>query len=62
MNSWGHQGPLRDAELGHPSSYQYKSLLQEELVPIYSASGVMLITPLRDGMNLGGQARSDPIL
>ena len=35
-----------------PVIYQYKSLLQEELVPIYSASDVMLITPLRDGMNL----------
>ncbi|MGO9269213.1 MAG: bifunctional alpha,alpha-trehalose-phosphate synthase (UDP-forming)/trehalose-phosphatase [Terriglobia bacterium] len=35
-----------------PVIYQYKSLRQEELVPLYSASEVMLITPLRDGMNL----------
>jgi trehalose 6-phosphate synthase/phosphatase len=35
-----------------PILYQYKSFPQEQLVPLYSASDVMLVTPLRDGMNL----------
>jgi trehalose 6-phosphate synthase/phosphatase len=35
-----------------PVLYQYKSFPQEELVPMYGASDVMLVTPLRDGMNL----------
>jgi len=35
-----------------PVLYQYKSFPQEELVPLYDASDVMLVTPLRDGMNL----------
>jgi trehalose 6-phosphate synthase/phosphatase len=35
-----------------PVLYQYKSFPQEELVPLYGASDVMLVTPLRDGMNL----------
>ncbi len=32
--------------------YQYRSFPQEQLVPLYGASEVMLVTPLRDGMNL----------
>jgi trehalose 6-phosphate synthase/phosphatase len=35
-----------------PVVYQYKSLPQEQLVPLYRASDVMLVTPLRNGMNL----------
>jgi trehalose 6-phosphate synthase/phosphatase len=35
-----------------PVLYQYRSLPQDELVPLYAASEVMLVTPLRDGMNL----------
>ena len=35
-----------------PVLYQYKSFPQQELVPLYGASDVMLVTPLRDGMNL----------
>ena len=35
-----------------PILYQYKSFPQEELIPLYNASDVMLVTPLRDGMNL----------
>jgi trehalose 6-phosphate synthase/phosphatase len=35
-----------------PIMYQYRSFPQEQLVPLYSASEVMLVTPLRDGMNL----------
>ncbi|MCA1685747.1 MAG: bifunctional alpha,alpha-trehalose-phosphate synthase (UDP-forming)/trehalose-phosphatase, partial [Planctomycetia bacterium] len=35
-----------------PILYQYRSFPQEELVPLYDASDVMLVTPLRDGMNL----------
>ncbi|MCA1685400.1 MAG: trehalose-6-phosphate synthase, partial [Planctomycetia bacterium] len=35
-----------------PVLYQYKSFPQEELAPLYGASDVMLVTPLRDGMNL----------
>ena len=35
-----------------PVLYQYKSFPQQELVPLYAASDVMLVTPLRDGMNL----------
>jgi trehalose 6-phosphate synthase/phosphatase len=35
-----------------PVVYQYRSLPQQELVPLYQASDVMLVTPLRDGMNL----------
>jgi trehalose 6-phosphate synthase/phosphatase len=35
-----------------PVIYQFRSLPQEELIPLYAASDVMLVTPLRDGMNL----------
>jgi trehalose 6-phosphate synthase/phosphatase len=35
-----------------PVLYQFRSLPQEQLVPLYAASEVMLVTPLRDGMNL----------
>ncbi len=35
-----------------PIQYQYKHLPFENLVPIYAASDIALITPLRDGMNL----------
>jgi len=35
-----------------PVIYQYKSLSFDELVALYDASDVGLITPLRDGMNL----------
>jgi len=35
-----------------PVLYQYRSFPQDDLVPLYRASDVMLVTPLRDGMNL----------
>jgi trehalose 6-phosphate synthase/phosphatase len=35
-----------------PVLYQYKAFPQHELVPLYGACDVMLVTPLRDGMNL----------
>jgi len=40
-------------ELGRvPISYLYRSLPFEELVAYYVAADIMLVTPLRDGMNL----------
>ncbi len=35
-----------------PIHYLYRSIPQKELVALYSAADVMLVTPLRDGMNL----------
>lgn len=35
-----------------PIDYYYRSLPFEQLVSMYAASDVMLVTPLRDGMNL----------
>ena len=35
-----------------PISYQFKNLPFEELVALYAASDVALVTPIRDGMNL----------
>ena len=35
-----------------PVSYMYRSLELEELIAYYVAADVMLVTPLRDGMNL----------
>lgn len=35
-----------------PVDYYYRSLPFDQLVSLYSASDVMLVTPLRDGMNL----------
>ncbi len=35
-----------------PISYQYRSLVFEELIALYSVSDAALITPIRDGMNL----------
>lgn len=35
-----------------PIIYQYRSMAYEELVGMYTASDVALITPVRDGMNL----------
>ncbi len=35
-----------------PVSYLYRSLALEELIAYYVAADVMLVTPLRDGMNL----------
>lgn len=35
-----------------PVQYQYRSLDQEDLVAYYRAADVMVVTPLRDGMNL----------
>ena len=40
-------------ELGRtPIHYLHRSLPAEELVALYRAADVMLVTPLRDGMNL----------
>jgi trehalose 6-phosphate synthase len=40
-------------EVGHPPvHYLHRSLPREELVAFYLAADVMLVTPLRDGMNL----------
>jgi trehalose 6-phosphate synthase/phosphatase len=35
-----------------PIQYVYQSVSEEELVALYCAADVMLVTPLRDGMNL----------
>jgi trehalose 6-phosphate synthase/phosphatase len=35
-----------------PVQYLYRSLPQEELVALYASADVMLVTPVRDGMNL----------
>lgn len=41
------------AKVGHPVlHYLHQSLPREELVAFYVAADVMLVTPLRDGMNL----------
>jgi trehalose 6-phosphate synthase len=43
----------RHARLGFPViHYLYRSLPLEELVPLYRAGDIMLVTPFRDGMNL----------
>ncbi len=43
----------RHARLGFPVvHYLYRSLQHDELVPLYRAGDVMLVTPYRDGMNL----------
>jgi trehalose 6-phosphate synthase len=43
----------RHARLGHPVlHYLYRSLPLEDLVALYLACDVMIVTPLRDGMNL----------
>jgi len=44
----GSSGSLHDA----PIHYLYKPLSPEELVASYRAADVMVVTPLRDGMNL----------
>jgi trehalose 6-phosphate synthase/phosphatase len=44
----GSSGSLHDA----PIHYLYKPLSPEELVASYRAAEIMLVTPLRDGMNL----------
>ena len=35
-----------------PVTYQYRSISPDELSALYAAADVMLVTPLRDGMNL----------
>jgi alpha,alpha-trehalose-phosphate synthase [UDP-forming] len=41
------------AELGHPPiNYLHQSYPREEMAALYLAADVMLVTPLRDGMNL----------
>lgn len=35
-----------------PVAYQYRSLGEDELSALYTAADVMLVTPVRDGMNL----------
>ena len=43
----------RHARIGHPVvHYLYRGLALEDLVALYLAGDVMLVTPLRDGMNL----------
>jgi trehalose 6-phosphate synthase len=43
----------RHARLGYPViHYLYRSLPLDELVPLYRAADVLLVTPFRDGMNL----------
>jgi trehalose 6-phosphate synthase len=43
----------RHARIGHPVlHYLYRGLSIEDLVALYLAGDVMLVTPLRDGMNL----------
>jgi trehalose 6-phosphate synthase len=41
------------ADVGHPAiHYLHQSVALEELIALYLAADVMLVTPLRDGMNL----------
>jgi trehalose 6-phosphate synthase/phosphatase len=42
----------RGSPLGSPLHFLYRSLPEAELVALYRAADVMLVTPLRDGMNL----------
>jgi trehalose 6-phosphate synthase/phosphatase len=42
----------RGSPLGSPLHFLYRSLPEQELVALYRAADVMLVTPLRDGMNL----------
>lgn len=43
----------RHSRLGFPVvHYLYRSLPHDELIPLYRAGDVMLVTPIRDGMNL----------
>jgi trehalose 6-phosphate synthase len=43
----------RHARLGYPViHYLYRTLQLDELVPLYRAADVLLVTPFRDGMNL----------
>ena len=43
----------RHARLGYPViHYLYRTLPLDELVPLYRAADVLLVTPFRDGMNL----------
>ncbi|HWL41314.1 MAG TPA: trehalose-6-phosphate synthase [Ilumatobacter sp.] len=43
----------RHARLGFPVvHYLYRTLPLDELLPLYRAADVMLVTPIRDGMNL----------
>jgi trehalose 6-phosphate synthase len=43
----------RHARLGYPAvHYLYRMLPLDELIPLYRAGDVMLVTPFRDGMNL----------
>jgi len=43
----------RHARLGYPViHYLYRTLPLGELVPLYRAGDIMLVTPFRDGMNL----------
>jgi trehalose 6-phosphate synthase len=43
----------RHARLGYPViHYLYRTLGLDELVPLYRAADVLLVTPFRDGMNL----------
>ena len=41
------------ATLGHPAvHYLHRGLPLDELIALYRAADVMVVTPLRDGMNL----------
>ncbi len=42
----------RGSPLGSPLHFLYRSVPETELVALYLAADVMLVTPLRDGMNL----------
>ena len=43
----------RHARLGFPAvHYLYRTLPLDDLLPLYKAADVMLVTPIRDGMNL----------
>ena len=43
----------RFAQVGHPAiHYLHRSVPIDELVALYLAADMMLVTPLRDGMNL----------
>lgn len=48
----GHINGRFGSMLWSPVTYQYRSLGFEELIGMYKAADVALVTPLRDGMNL----------
>jgi trehalose 6-phosphate synthase len=52
----------RFAQVGHPAiHYLHRSVPIDELVALYLAADMMLVTPLRDEMNLVARSTSPPV-